>query len=259
MRFFNDENPLEKVLAEDTVAVISSHVNSFTGKAFDLKATTDLVHSKGAHIIFDLSHSVGVLKINLNEVNADFAVSCTYKYLNGGPGAPAFIWANKKHHNRVWNPLTGWLGHDDPMAMKTNYVPSSGIERFLTGSHHVIQLAILENSLDIILEADIDIIRKKSLEMTDLFIDIVDKQCPSLVLVTPRNHNDRGSHLSFRYENAAVIQEYLRNRNILCDLRYSVILRFAIAPLFLRYVDVWDAAQILCDAVNALDQSKSKE
>lgn len=258
IRFFNDENPLEKVVAEDTVAVILSHVNSFTGKAFDLKATADLVHSKGSHIIFDISHSVGALKINLNEVNADFAVSCTYKYLNGGPGAPAFIWVNKKHHNRVWNPLTGWIGHDNPMTMQTNYVPSSGIENFLTGSQHVLQLAILENSLDIILKADIDVIRKKSLEMTDLFIDIIDKHCPSLALVTPRNHNDRGSHLSFRYENADVIQEYLRNKNILCDLRYSVILRFAIAPLFLRYVDVWDAAQILCDAVNTLDQSKSK-
>lgn len=259
IRFFNDKNLLEKVIAEDTVAVITSHVNSFTGISYDLKAITDLVHSKGAHIIFDVSHSVGALKINLNEVNADFAVGCTYKYLNGGPGAPAFLWLNKKHHNRVWNPLTGWIGHNDPMAMKTNYVPSSSIECFLTGSPHIIQLSILENSLDIILKADIDIIRKKSLEMTDLFIDIIDQQCSSLVLVTPRNHNDRGSHLSFRYENADEIQQYLRTRNILCDLRYSSILRFAVAPLFLRYVDVWDAAQILCDAVNKLEQSKSKE
>lgn len=256
IRFFNDANPLETVVAEDTVAVITSHVNSFTGKAFDLKAVTDVVHSKGAHIIFDVCHSIGAMKINLNEVNADFAVGCTYKFVNGGPGAPAFIWVNKKHTNRVWSPLSGWVGHDNPMAMKTNYVPSSGIERFLTGSQHVIQLAILENGLDIILKADIDIIRKKSLEMTDLFIEIMDEQCKSLVLLTPRNHKDRGSHLSFRCENAVVIHEYLRTKNILCDLRYSVILRFAIAPLFLRYVDVWDAAQILCDAVNTLDLSK---
>lgn len=258
IRLFNDKNPLEKAVAEDTVAVVTSHVNAFNGKVFDLKATTDLVHSKGAHIIFDLSHSVGALKINLNEVNADFAVSCSYKYLNGGPGAPAFCWINKKHQNRVWSPLTGWLGHDDPLAMKTYYAPSEGITRFLVGHQHIIQLGILENSLDIILKADIDAIRKKSLEMTDLFIDIIDKHCPSLVLVTPRNHNDRGSHVSFRHENSSEIKESLRKRNILCDLRHSVILRFAIAPLYHRYVDVWDVSQILCEVVKKLRKSTSK-
>lgn len=261
IRLFNDKNPLETVVAEDTVAVIISHVNAFNGKVFDLKATTDVVHSKGAHIIFDLSHSVGAMKINLNEVNADFAVSCTYKYLNGGPGAPAFSWVNKKHQNRVWSPLVGWLGHDEPLAMKTHYAPSKGINRFLIGHQHIIQLAVLENSLDIILKADIDIIRKKSLEMTDLFIDIIEKHCSSLVLVTPRNHNDRGSHVSFRHENATEIREHLRKRNVLCDVRHSVILRFAITPLFLRYVDIWDAAKILCEAFSCcakLEKSKSK-
>lgn len=258
IRFFNDTNPLETVIADDTVAVITSHVNAFNGKVFDLKTTTDLVHSKGAHIIFDLSHSVGAMKINLNEANADFAVSCTYKYLNGGPGAPAFSWVNKKHHNRVWTPLTGWLGHEEPLAMKTQYAPSKGINRFLTGQQHIIQLAVLENSLDIILKADMDMIRKKSLEMTDLFIDIVEKNCPSLVLVTPRNHNERGSHVSFRHENASEIREYLRKSNILCDLRHSVILRFAVTPLFLRYVDIWDAAQMLCEAVRCAKLEKSK-
>lgn len=258
MRFFDEKNPLEKVVAEDTVAVVISHVNAFTGKVSDMKATTDLVHSKGAHIIFDLSHSVGAMKINLNEANADFAVSCSYKYLNGGPGAPAFSWINKRHHNLVWSPLTGWLGHSDPMAMKTEYVPAKGIDSYLSGHAHIIQLAILENGLDIILKANIDIIRSKSLQLTDLFIDIVDRNCPSLVLITPRNHNERGSHVSFRCKNANEIQEFLKKRNILCDLRHGDILRFATAPLYHRYVDIWDAAQILCDGVNNLTVERSR-
>lgn len=218
-----------------------------------MKEVTALIHRHNALVIWDLCHATGAIPINLSEANADFAIGCTYKYLNSGPGSPSFLWANKNHHDRVWQPLTGWYSHEHPFKMDVKYTPAKGINQFLTGCPHILQSAIVNCSLDIFLQTDMETIREKCLQLSELFIELIEKKCPSLELASPRMIEKRGSHLSYRHENGLGISKFLRNQKVMCDYRHPSIIRFAITPLYLRFIDIWDAVEAVCHAIENAD------
>ena len=170
LRLVDADGPLEEALTEDVAVVSLSHVNYRTGAMHDMAAVTTLAHRRGALALWDLAHSAGAVPVDLAGADADFAVGCTYKYLNGGPGAPAFIWVSPRHQDRFWQPLSGWWGHDKPFAMSADYQPAQGIRRFLCGTQPVVSLALVECGLDVALKADMADVRAKSLALTDLFI-----------------------------------------------------------------------------------------
>jgi kynureninase len=196
-----------------------------------------------------LCHAVGAVPIDLHEANADFAAGCTYKYLNSGPGNSSFLWVNKKHQNRVWQPIPGWFGHENPFKMDYRYKPAKGITQYLSGTPPVMQISVINCSLDIFLETDMDSIREKSLFLSDLFIELMDNKCPQLTLVTPRKQEMRGSHIAYQHENGLGISKFLRKQKLMCDFRHPDIIRFAITPLYLRFVDIWEAVDFICYAI----------
>ncbi|MCS7055235.1 MAG: kynureninase [Thermoflexales bacterium] len=238
---------------EDTAVVMLTHVNYRDGRMHDMAAVTRRAHACGALVIWDLAHSAGAVPVNLNGAQADFAVGCGYKYLNGGPGAPAFVFVARRHQADFRQPLAGWLGHAQPFAFETDYRPAEGIARALCGTPPILSLAALECGVDIALEAPMSAVRAKSLALTDLFIALVEQRCAShgLRLVTPREPDRRGSQVCFAHPNAFPIMQALIARGVIGDFRAPDILRFGFAPLFVRYVDAWDAAHILADVLDA--------
>lgn len=247
LRLIDDDNPLEAALRDDVAVILLSHVNYRTGRLWDMTATTRQAHDAGALAIWDLCHSVGALPIHLDEAQADFAVGCTYKYLNGGPGSPAFIWVADRHLGRAQQPLSGWWGHRKPFDMTASYAPADGINRFLVGTQPIISMATMEVGLDIALSVDEDQLRRKSLRLTSLFISLVEERLPGhpLTLVTPREEAARGSHVSFRHPEGFAVMAALIANDVIGDYREPEVLRFGITPLYLRYADIWDAVETL--------------
>jgi len=227
----------------NTAVVMLTHVNYRTGRMHDMKAITQRAHDMGALMIWDLAHSAGAVSVDLNGADVDFAVGCGYKYLNGGPGAPAFVFVPKKHQAKFSQPLSGWMGHAQPFVFDWKYEPAEGIARYLCGTQAVLSMSALECGVDIMLEADIHLIRAKSLAMTDLFIELVEQRCAGhdLKLVTPRDHARRGSQVCLSNSNGYPMMQALIAKNVIGDFRAPDILRFGFTPLYLRYVDVWDA------------------
>lgn len=234
---------------EDTALVCLTHVHYKSGTMLDMKAITSAAHAKGALMMWDLSHSTGAVTVNLNDANADFAVGCGYKYLNGGPGAPAFLFVAKRHHAHLQQPLTGWFGHANAFAMSDDYEPAPGIERTLCGTTPVLGASALEVGIDLMLEADDQQRRQKSLALTSLFMQLLEERCAAFgfEVVTPTDENVRGSQVSFTHPEGYAIVQALIQRNIIGDFRAPNILRFGFAPLYIRYVDVWDAVDALVD------------
>ena len=247
---------------DDRVAVLMlTHVNYRTGYMHDMAAVTKAAHGAGAIVIWDLAHSAGAVPVNVlgngSAEAADFAVGCGYKYLNGGPGAPAFAWAHPTHtawmdREHFRQPLSGWLGHAAPFAFTPDYEPAAGIARFVCGTPPVISLAALECGVDTVLAAEqtggIAAIREKSIALTQLFIDLVEQRCPGhgLVLATPRDASHRGSQVSFAHPaHGYEIMQALIARGVIGDFRAPDLLRFGFTPLYTRFVDVWDAADRL--------------
>lgn len=241
------EDALAGALGAETAVVSLSHVNYRTGAMWDMTEVTRQVHSAGALAIWDLAHAAGAVPVDLNGVDADFAVGCTYKYLNGGPGSPAFIWVNARHQDRFWQPLSGWWSHAAPFAMTDTYRPAGGIRRFLCGTQPVTSLSMVETGLDIALEAPMEQVRATSLDLTDLFIELVERRCAGhpLELVTPREHSRRGSHVSFRHPEGYAVMSALISRGVIGDYREPEVLRFGITPLYIGRADVWDAVEEL--------------
>ncbi|MDR4534702.1 kynureninase [Glutamicibacter sp. PS] len=248
----DSEAELLQALNEHTAVLSLSHVNYRTGAMWDLQSITAAAHDAGALMIWDLAHAAGAVPVDLNRADADYAVGCTYKYLNGGPGAPAFIWVHARHHARFWQPLAGWWSHAEPFAMAENYAPADDIRRFMCGTQPITSMAMVENGLDISLEAGLDALRRASLEFTDLFIELVETQCADfgLELITPRDHAQRGSHVSFRHAHGYEIMAALIDRGVIGDYREPEVLRFGITPLYLSRTDVYDAVQILRDVLH---------
>lgn len=255
-----DEIPAQ--INESLAVLMLTHVNYRTGQMHDMAATTAQAHAAGALVVWDLCHSVGAVPVNLigdgsGAQAADFAVGCGYKYLNGGPGCPAFVWLHPKHVARMdaeqlWQPLSGWLGHAAPFEFTPDYRPALGIARFICGSPSAISLATLECGVDTLLAAEpyggMLALRHKSLALTELFIELVELRCAhhGLELQTPREAALRGSQVSLlRAEGAYAIVQALIGRGVVGDFRAPGILRFGFTPLYLRFVDVWDAVEQL--------------
>lgn len=253
MRLIDDELPLERALDEDVAVVLLSHVNYRTGQMHDMAAVTRQAHERGALVIWDLAHAAGAVPVDLNGADADYAVGCTYKYLNGGPGSPAFIWVAPRHIPDFWQPLSGWWGHQRPFDMTVAYEPAGGIRRYLCGTQPIVSLAMVECGLDVAREADMAEVRRKSLALGDLFIALVEERCAGhpLTLVTPRDHAQRGSHVSLRHPNGYEVMQALIARGLIGDYREPEVLRFGLTPLYFGYADVWDAVEILKDVLDS--------
>ncbi|GAA1888038.1 kynureninase [Paeniglutamicibacter psychrophenolicus] len=251
VRLIDENLTLEQAL-DDSVAVLAlSHVNYRTGAMWDMDSVTAAAHAAGALVIWDLAHAAGAVPVDLNGADADYAVGCTYKYLNGGPGSPAFIWVNERHQGRFWQPLTGWWSHAAPFEMADSYTAANDVRRFLCGTQPITSMAMVECGLDVALEADIDLVRAKSLALADLFIALVRERCGEfgLELVTPEVHAERGSHVSFRHPEGYAIIQALTDRGVIGDYREPEVLRFGLTPLYLSYTDIWDAVEILRDVL----------
>jgi len=247
-----DRAAIAEAIDDDVAVLMLTHVCYRTGYMHDMAALTAQAHAKGALTIWDLAHSAGAVPVDLNGAQADFAVGCGYKYLNGGPGAPAFIFVARRHQERFQQPLQGWMGHAQPFAFENAYRPADGIARALCGTPPILSLTALECGVDIALEAPMSDVRAKSLALTDLFIELVDQLCAGrgLRLLTPREHHRRGSQVSYAHPEAAAIMQALIARGVIGDFRPPDILRFGFAPLYLRYVDVWDAAHALASVLS---------
>lgn len=255
-----DPDMLVESIDSDTAIVLLTHVHYKSGRKRDMAAITAAAHAKGALILWDLSHSAGAVPVDLNECGADLAVGCGYKYLNGGPGAPAFLYVAEALHPALKSPLTGWMGHAEPFAFGDDYRPAKGIDRFLCGTPPILGMVALEIGIDLHLEADPTDIATKAESLSELFIAEVERHCTGhgLTLVTPRRFADRGSHVSFAHGDAfAVCQALIANR-VIGDFRAPNLVRFGFTPLYTSHTEVWRAAAILGDvlATRAWDDPK---
>jgi kynureninase len=260
LRLVNSPEELPQAIDQDTAVVMLTHVNYKTGYMHDMQALTALSHECGALAIWDLAHSAGAVPIDLHQAGADYAIGCTYKYLNGGPGSQAFAWVNPALVDRVTQPLSGWFGHTRQFAMEPGYAPSSGIARYLCGTQPITSLAMVECGLEIFAQTDMASLRTKSLALTDLFIALVQARCAAheLTLITPREHAKRGSHVSFEHPQGYAIVQALIARGVIGDYREPRIMRFGFTPLYTRFTDVWDAVEILGEILdqNTWDQAQ---
>lgn len=241
---------------DGTVAVVSlTYVDYRSGEMLDMRAIGAAAHDAGALALWDLSHSAGAVPVDLNAAGADFAVGCGYKYLNGGPGAPAFLFVAEKHHADARQPLSGWMGHAAPFDFEDSYRPADGVARHLAGTPGILGLAALEQGLDLFLEADMAAIRHKSVLLTEAFIALVEQECAGhgFSLVTPRDAAIRGSQVSFRHPDGYAIVQALIARGVIGDFRTPDILRFGFAPLYIRFRDVWSAVSHLSDIMESGD------
>jgi kynureninase len=244
---FAEADEIIDAIDEDVAAICITHVHYKTGNILDMAGITAKAHAVGAAAVWDLCHSAGAMPIDLNACNVDFAVACTYKYLNAGPGAPALLFAAERHHGICTQPLTGWYSHAAPFDFDRDYRPAADIRQMLSGTQPTISLSIAEIGIDMMLRADLNVIREKSRLMTDLFIDLVEQRCGShdIKLVSPRNSEIRGSQISFHHDDGYPIVRAMHDRGVICDYREPGNIRFGFAPLYIRYVDVWDAVDHL--------------
>ena len=255
---------LQTALQQEVALLMLTHVNYRTGAMFNMKAMTALAHSVGALTVWDLAHSAGAVPVYLNDSQADFAVGCGYKYLNGGPGAPAFVWVHPKHTDRYWQPLSGWWGHAAPFEFTPDYKPASGITRYQCGTQPILSLTALDTALDAFLEAEklggMQALRRKSLALTGLFMHLVQTQLAEdgFDIATPLEDDLRGSQISLtRSEGAYAIVQAMIARNVIGDFRAGDgrsqpdILRFGLTPLYTRFVDVWHAVQHLKEVMDS--------
>ncbi|NVZ91991.1 kynureninase [Pseudomonas yamanorum] len=262
LRLVNSPDELPQAIDQDTAVVMLTHVNYKTGYMYDMQAQTALSHECGALAIWDLAHSAGAVPIDLHQAAADYAIGCTYKYLNGGPGSQAFVWVNPALVDVVTQPLSGWFGHTRQFAMESRYAPSQGIARYLCGTQPITSLAMVECGLDIFAQTDMASLRAKSLALTDLFIERVESRCAAhdLTLITPREHARRGSHVSFEHPEGYAVIQALIARGVIGDYREPRIMRFGFTPLYTSFAEVWDAVEILGEILDqkAWDQPQFK-
>lgn len=253
LRLVDRPEDLPAAIGNDTAVVMITQVNYKTGYLHDMAALTALAHECGALTIWDLCHSAGAVPVDLKAADADYAIGCTYKYLNGGPGSPAFVWVSPALRELVWQPLSGWWGHARQFGMEPRYEPAPGIDRYLCGTQPVTSLALVECGLDSFAKTDMAALRKKSLALTDLFIELVRARCAEhpLTLVTPLEHARRGSHVSFEHPEGYAVIQALIDRGVIGDYREPRIMRFGFTPLYTRFVDVWDAAETLGEVLDS--------
>ncbi len=230
------------------VAVLAlTHVDFRTGECHDMAALTEAAHRAGALVLWDLSHSAGAVPVDLNGCGADLGVGCGYKFLNGGPGAPAYAFVTGRLQGELRSPLWGWLGHAEPFAFADRYVPAPGIARLICGTPPILSLAALACGVEMVGRAGIERIRRKSVALGELFIGLVERECGGYgyALASPRHAGRRGAQVSFRHPEGGAIMDALDRDGVVGDFRPPDLLRFGFSPLFLRFVDVWDAVAAL--------------
>jgi kynureninase len=253
-------------LTNDVALLLLTHVNYRSGRIHDMAELTRIAHAAGALTVWDLAHSAGAVPVDLHAASADFAVGCGYKYLNGGPGAPAFVWAHPRHTARMdreglRQPLSGWLGHVAPFEFAPSYRPAQGIARFVCGTPPILAMRALECGLEVFEEAEalggMPALRDKSIALTALFVERVEATCAGLglTLASPRDAAERGSQVSFAHEDGYPVMQALIERGVVGDFRAGQeggdghLLRFGFTPLYTRFVDAWDAAAVLADVL----------
>jgi kynureninase len=238
-------------LGPDVAVLMLTHVNYRSGAMHDMAAMTHAAHAAGALVLWDLSHSAGAVPLQLAADDVDLAVGCGYKFLNGGPGAPAFLSVAPRLQAGLRLPLTGWLGHAEPFAFDPVYWPAAGIARAVVGTPPVLSLAALEVGVDLMLQAPVAELRAKSVRLADLFLTLVAQECADdgFAPLTPANASQRGSQVSFAHPDGYAIMQALIERGVIGDFRAPDALRFGLAPLYVRYVDVWDAVAVLHDVM----------
>jgi kynureninase len=252
LRWCDPLDPLASV-DEDTAVLALTHVDFRTGAMYDLAGITAGAQSRGALTLWDLCHSTGAVPVDLSGCGVDLAVGCTYKYLNAGPGAPAYAFAAKELQDRLDQPLTGWLGHAEPFAMERDYRPAAGMGRLRAGSPPIVSMAALDAALDAFDGVQPAQLRAKSLALTSLFISLLDERVGSAVeVLTPRTEEQRGSQVSLRHPRAADLIERLIAVDVVGDFRTPDIARFGFAPMYVSFVDVWDAADRLAGVLGDL-------
>ena len=244
VRWCDPDDPAASL--DDDVAVLAlTHVDFRSGAMFDLAGVTAAAHEAGAVMLWDLCHSAGAVPVDLTAAGADLAVGCTYKYLNGGPGSPAFVWVAPHLQDDLDQPITGWWGHATPFEMARDFEPAPGVQRMVVGTPPVLALSALEASLEVFDGVAMPDLRSASLALTDHLIELVEARVEGFELITPRSHERRGSQVSFRHPSAYGVVQALIARGVVGDFRTPDVARFGLAPLYVRHVDVWDAVEQL--------------
>ena len=245
------EQNIEQSLNDSVAVLLLTQVNFRTGKLLDMQKITQLAHEKGILVIWDLAHSAGAIPVELDDCNADFAVGCGYKYLNGGPGSPAFLYVAKRHQAAVKQPLLGWMGHAKPFAFDAKYQGANNINQYLCGTPSVIAMSALDAALDVWQDVDISKIREKSIALADVFIKLVQTHSclRDLHLCSTENSSQRGSQLAFSHTDAFAICQALIEKGVIADFRAPNILRFGFTPLYTSFEDIYQAVTILAEVV----------
>jgi kynureninase len=251
---FVKKDQIEAALDQETAVLMLTEVDYRTGYLYDMARLTRQAHQQGALVIWDLAHTAGALPVYLNRHGVDFAVGCGYKYLNGGPGAPAFVFVAKRHQKATFPALSGWMGHQAPFAFAPEYVAAEDIRRLMVGTPSVLAMSALDAGLEVFASIDMEVVRQKSLQLTDLFIELMEPLAAryGFELVTPTLHARRGSQVSYRHPQGYPVMQALISQGVVGDFRAPDIVRFGFAPLYLRFVDVWHA-------VNRLEQVMRQE
>ena len=236
-----------------TAAVAVTQVDFGTGRLHDLAAITTRIHEIGGLSVVDLSHSAGVMRIDLEATGVDLAVGCGYKYLNGGPGAPGYIYVSPALEGNITNPITGWFGHEDPFQFSPTYRAAAGTARMQVGTPQVLSMVAFDEALRLFASVDLDLVRAKSVGLTSVFIDLADQVVGTAAeVVTPRTAADRGSHVTLRHPDASNVVRALASRGVIVDYRPPDLIRIGFSPLFNTYSDAWEAAAALAKVVRGV-------
>lgn len=247
-------------LSDDIAVLLLTQVHYKTGQIQDMKEITRQAHEAGVLVVWDLSHSTGSIPVDVNKCDVDFAVGCGYKFLNGGPGAPAYLFVAARHQNTGLPILSGWFGHEDPFGFSDKYVPAANINRFQCGTPSVLAISILECGVDLFERTQIAKLREKSIALSSLFIDLMDEHCNHLgfKLVSPRKSADRGGHVSYAHKHGYGILQAIKQRGVIGDFRAPDIMRFGITPMYLRYQDIFDVVDIIGDVMAGNEWNKAE-
>lgn len=246
-----DPQKVLDALNEDVAVLLLTQVHYKTGLIRDMAEITKKAQDVGALVVWDLSHSAGSIPLNLNECNVDFAIGCGYKFLNGGPGAPAFLFAAKRHHSECHPVLSGWFGHAKPFAFTDDYSAATDVRMFLCGTPPVLGLKALEIGVDIFCSVDINQLRNKANKLGSTFIDLLNEKCEpyGFDIISPTNDNLRGGHVSICHKNGYAIMQAIKEKGLIGDFRAPDVLRFGITPLYMTYENIYDAVDIISDVM----------
>ncbi len=244
--------PAEEVEARldaDVAVLTMTHVDYRSGRRHDAARLTAAAHDAGALTVWDLSHSAGAVHVDLADWRVDLAVGCTYKFLNGGPGSPAYLYAARRLHDELATPVRGWFGHAEPFAFADDYRPAAGAARFADGTPPILSLAALDTALAVWEDVDLPDVAHKTRALGELFIRLVDERTAGVEVASPRDAEQRGAQVSLRHDRAYAVMQALIARQVIGDVRPPDLLRFGFSPLYTRYVDVWDAVEVLRDVL----------